>query len=161
MRRVFLEPRELDLARRLADRRQGSKHTPVNAKTYSRNNSPWEGHYMGLQGEIAVAKLVRFPINESISPDGDGSEPDLWWKRDRVEVKTTRYNPPIMKFDKLTDFEDDICFLCCMSSEGVIDVAGYIRRADFYDCHTQKDFGFGIRACVGQESLTTFDGHEF
>ena len=51
--RVFLEPHGEDLTKRSADRRQGSKHVPVNAK------------------------LVQLLINQSKAPAGYGDDWDL------------------------------------------------------------------------------------
>ena len=146
--RVLLEPREQVLAKRLADRRLGSKYVPVGEKSYTRNTSPWMSHYLGLQGEIAVSKLVEFPIGEFISPSGDGDEPDLYWGRRSVEVKSTKYAPPILKLDKLTDFVTDVCILCHIAEESVIDVYGWISRDEFFSCHKMQDFGYGGRATV-------------
>ena len=151
--RVLLEPREQVLAKRLADRRLGSKYVPVGEKSYTRNTSPWMSHYLGLQGEIAVSKLVEFPIGEFISPSGDGDEPDLYWGRRSVEVKSTKYAPPILKLDKLTDFVTDVCILCHIAEESVIDVYGWISRDEFFSCHKMQDFGYGGRATVEATGL--------
>ena len=146
--RVFLEPREQTLAKRLADRRLGSKYVPVGDKSYTRNTTPWESHYIGLQGEIAVGKLLRYPIGEFISPSGDGDEPDLFWGRRSVEVKTTKYSPPILKLDKLTDFVTDVLVLCYVAEESVIDIMGWVSKSDFFDKHRGRNFGYGERAIM-------------
>ena len=151
--RVFLEPREQVLAKRLADRRLGSKYVKVGEKSYTRNTTPWESHYIGLQGEIAVGKLLRYPIGEFISPSGDGDEPDLFWGRRSVEVKTTKYSPPILKLDKLTDFVTDVLVLCYLAEESVIDVMGWVSKSDFFDKHSSRNFGYGERAIVEEGGL--------
>ncbi len=151
--RVFLEPREQVLAKRLADRRLGSKYVKVNEKSYTRNTTPWESHYIGLQGEIAVGKLLRYPIGEFISPSGDGDEPDLYWGRRSVEVKTTKYSPPILKLDKLTNFVTDVLVLCYVAEESVIDVMGWVSKSDFFDKHRGRNFGYGERAIMEASGL--------
>ena len=85
---------------------------------------------------------------EFISPSGDGDEPDLYWGRRSVEVKTTKYSPPILKLDKLTDFVTDVLVLCYLAEESVIDVMGWVSKSDFFDKHRGRNFGYGERAIM-------------
>ena len=67
---------------------------------------------------------------------------DLW----KLNQPSTHHQ--YLKLDKLTDFVTDVCILCHIAEESVIDVYGWISREEFFSCHKIQDFGYGGRATV-------------
>ena len=158
METSLLTEREIELARRIADLRNAKNGSVPNYRE-TRKHGDWEIHFSGIRAEIAVCKIVNFPIDQHISYDGDSGSPDLYIGNYKTEVKSALYMPPILKFNRVTDFKSDIAILCyCPSAgskdESVVSIAGGVSRYKFSAEHYLNDFGQGVRACMDADKLS-------
>lgn len=158
---VPLSESELERARRIADIRN-SKNGQVPNYRETRQHSDWEIHYAGVRGEMAVCKVVNFPIDRHFSYNGDNGAPDAFYNGRSIEVKTPLYYPPILKFNSLTDLKADVAALCYApksgsEDEGVITIAGVVSREKFIRDHYIRDFGYGPRHCFNADEMVSFE----
>jgi hypothetical protein len=156
---VMLTEGEMERARRVADIRN-SKNNCVPNYREDRKTSDWDMHFLGVRGEMAVCKLFNFPLDEHFSFGGDNGSPDLYICGDmvRVQVKTAKWEPPILKLNSVDEFLCDIAILCSLvdknrRAQSVVGIWGYISRVAFQHRFKIHDFQYGPRATVTVEDL--------
>ncbi|HEY1861515.1 MAG TPA: hypothetical protein VGG61_14235 [Gemmataceae bacterium] len=110
-------------------------------------------HLVGVRSEYAVSKYCRVPFNLFIDLGGDNNAPDLWVGKRSVQVKCALYEPPILKFNSLEEFRQDLAVLTTAPAENEIKLYGWITRQGFQARYKTKDFGYGLRCTVGIEEL--------
>jgi hypothetical protein len=112
----------------------------------------FEGHYMGISGEFAVARYLNGYFDIMPKPKGDKHSADItigFDKKLRISVKTTKYSPPILKLNGLHEIEDATHLALCHYEEPKLTIHWVKSKKKFLDNMYKKDFGYGQRLCLG------------
>lgn len=146
---VKLTPEEVQDAEQLAIDREKDK---LKYKKQTKWKRVGESHRIGAIGEKAVSKILGVDVNREINPTGDAGF-DFVVDGETYEVKTTTYNPPYLRFNRMKDFNTDWAVLCHYIDAETINVVGKINKKDFEKKFFWRNFGFGTRVCVDTESM--------
>jgi len=149
---VFLTEAEMERARRIANTRNSKNGMVPNAR-HDKDQGDFEMHFLGARAEMGVCKMFNYPIDDAFSWGGDDKAPDLYVGELRVEVKSAKHTPPILKLDAITDFMSDAAVVCTVDGSRV-DVWGCVSRRRFSRDHYVRDFGYGPRACLNADALS-------
>ncbi len=149
-----LTPEDLQLASTLALRR--SRHK-AGTNVYGDGN--YTGHYIGVLGEIGFARLYNLEVDETERPGGDGgtdftavrtlySRPNELGDEEQqevtIDVQTTKYWPPILKYDERHPLTADYAIAAWTDGKDVV-IYGAVSREEFYELAEERDFGYGTR----------------
>ena len=123
-----------------------------------RNQTSEENHVLGLFAEVAVSRYLDAPFDESIYFGGDGGKPDIVLKNIKIEVRATKFYPPILKFNDLVTSQANVYILCRVgpldSLRSFVEIWGCVSKKRFLKEHTQQDFGYGSRFVMQAEQLS-------
>ena len=112
----------------------------------------FEGHYMGIAGEFAVARHLNGYFDVMPKPKGDKHSADIIIGVDgklRVSVKTTKYSPPILKLNGLHEIKDATHLALCHYQEPKLTIHWVKSKSNFLNNMYKKDFGYGERLSLG------------
>lgn len=153
---VNLTPAELIFAISLAEAISINKlHIPD--KIYDKNQNSFGTHYFGLLGEIAVARVLKVEINDTIFKSGDGGI-DLEYKGQSIQVKTVNaYKERFVYFNDINDFNADWVIGCSLINASAIEIMGFVSHNKFIKNMIVKNFGRGNRYCLPENQLTSID----
>jgi hypothetical protein len=130
----------------------------IKARHTDRRVSPGENgiaeHYCGLCGEASVAELFERPdlVDWSITKHGDPGI-DLIINGANIQVKTSRYSPPYMRFDidGSQALKDKVHFIvvCWIkirkAGQQDVEIWGWLHREEFRATCKVKNLGHGNR----------------
>jgi len=155
---VMLTEADMERVRRVAVARNAAKEGWPNYRVAA-DKGDLGLHLDGVRAELAVCKRFGFPLDESVSPDGDNGAPDLYVGELRVEVKAATHRPPIIKLNALTDFKADAMVLCFVHPwnsrmASVVELHGVVSRQKFMRDHRLRDFGYGKRVIMEAHELS-------
>lgn len=144
---VELSPEDMALAKEIASKRDGQK------KGYS-SSAYWNksSHYCGILGEIAYARHYGVPVDSNLDPLGDDGF-DLRILGLSIDVKTTKYSPPILKINSMDDMKSDMLALALVQGGCFIELCGFCDRERLKSRGYKHDFGYGERLCINQSDL--------
>lgn len=111
----------------------------------------FEGHYMGITGEFAVARYFNGYFDVMPKPEGDKHLSDVVVGRKgniRISVKTTKYNPPILKLNSMDEISDCTHLALCFFMEPKLRIQWVKSKSKFMKEMYIKDFGYGERFCL-------------
>lgn len=144
---------ELAYVQKMADERQAVK---MAAKVAVRDNSYRGGgnadlHFIGLLGEIAVARLVHGIIDLRSYLGGDSGQ-DMLIHGAKVEVKCLQ---GFLAFKSIGHFVSDIAVLVIhnKSDFSCLWVQGWVTKEEFVKNHFTDDFGYGMRPVMQPSAL--------
>ena len=147
---VILTDDEVFAAKSLADSRGAGKEAYASTNRWTADAGAY--HYHGILGEMAYAKQYNVEIDLSVSVDGDGGF-DLTILGMTVDVKTSNYNPPILKLNSIRDFESDLMALALRHDDRHIELCGFTDAKNLLKKFYTRDFGNGARVCLDAEHL--------
>lgn len=156
---VMLSEGEMELARRVASLRNNPKVEAGTTNHRVANRSDWRLHFDGVRAEVACGKYFGYPIDISFSFGGDDKRADLYVGEWRVEVKACTHQPPIVKFNALTDFVADVVVVAYVypvdhKLAANVELWGCCSRHRFAKAYSQRDFGYGERAILDPSLLS-------
>lgn len=154
---VLLRPIEIRLAINLGNQRCGAKPESI------RGNQTWNAvddraapHRIGAAGEIAVARLLKKPVDQRVLSGGDLED------FGGIEVKSSTYTGPGIELK--VPFKDylrkrpDVYILCRVHpSLKRVDVLGGITREKFDQVKVRKSYGYLDNWVVGVDQLDPLD----
>jgi hypothetical protein len=121
------------------------------------NQSDFGIHYIGMLGEIAVAKTIGTTVSAEITVGGDGGN-DMELHGQTIQVKTSSHanTPPprYLIFNNFEDFATDWAISCSIQSPTVVRIHGFVGRGKFRGLANQHNFGYGIRICLDEKHLS-------
>lgn len=115
------------------------------------SDSNMSGHLMAVQSEMAFSHLSGLPMDKRILAGGDLGwdfhAGDHW-----IDVKVTKYDPPILKLHPQRDFgkRANLYVLAMMQNSGLIYFCGFSTRKFLLNYGYSKDFGHGPRECLDE-----------
>lgn len=120
-------------------------------------------HYLGLKGEMAVARYYGVPFDRAAYLAGD-ARGDLVLGRSRVEVKNRQryliitspdeWEAPLAVLVNPFGCEADPCLRDgSRQDRRAIALVGWICREDFLRDARRRDFGYGPRLCVELDAM--------
>lgn len=126
-------------------------------KIYDKNQNSFGTHYFGLLGEIAVARVLKVQINDTIFKSGDGGI-DLEYKGQSIQVKTVNaYKERFVYFNNINDFNADWVIGCSLINASAIEIMGFASHGKFIKNMVVKNFGRGDRYSLSENQLTSID----
>lgn len=153
---VDLTGHDLELCEKLANQRH-EKNKEVTDRRITQSMSSWEIDFLGLLGEVAVAKYFELEVDKNHYPDGGDGGSDFSINGKRVDVKyTNRIYEPILMFPNINKFRSDIAILThqveyhCRHKVGI---AGWIDKKHFDRIKKTTDFGYGDTIYVTDSKL--------
>ena len=153
---VFLTEEEFELAQRIACIRNSKSGQVPNYKQSDKMDD-LTTHDRGALVEVAAGRVVGFPPDISFKMHGDNKKPDLYYRGLRLECKGATWDPPILKFDYVTDFVADVAILGYVDGSSKVVLAGCVRRNYFEIHHYIHDFGKGDRACMDAKNMAPIE----
>jgi hypothetical protein len=158
---VFLTDKEKELSQELAQKRFDNKR-----KGDKRNHGYASGIKPDLEGvmaEIAVAKHLQVPIDESIHEAGDPGY-DLVYEGCTLDIKHNQYrsNPHIC-FQNLSGFKSFKAHFCVLATtfKEAIEILGFISRLKFHKISQRRRFGRADLWSVHSNELQHIDFLDF
>lgn len=158
MKQILLNNSEIKALQELASWRcEGKTHLKTKSlmcsgrKDGSDYDKSFEGHYMGIVGEFAVARELNGYFDVMPKPKGDKHSADIIVGKDgsiRISVKTTKYSPPILKLNSLNEIKDATHIALCHYNEPKITIHWVKSKDKFMKNMYKKDFGYGERLCL-------------
>lgn len=145
---VTLTDEEVEFAAGVAVQRGEPKESYDSTRRWTDNY-----HFYGVLGELAYAKHYRVDMDCRVFVDGDGGA-DLVILGYEVDVKTTNYDPPILKLNSCKDFKADLLALAYRESDTKIHLFGFTNLRNMIMNGFSRDFGNGPRWCLAHENLT-------
>lgn len=155
---IVLNNLEITTLKKLASWRcEGKTHLKTKSlmcsgrKDGSDYDKSFEGHYMGVAGEFAVARYFNGYFDVMPRPEGDKHSSDIVVGRNgdiRISVKTTKYNPPILKLNSTNEILDCTHLALCHFNEPNITIHWVISKNKFMKNMYRKNFGYGERLCL-------------
>ncbi len=164
---VHLDSTDLLLAVHIAGMIRGVKQVQLassnvrNLKISSMDD--FQVQYIGLLGEVAVAKVLNIPVRADITTGGDGKV-DLMYAGMTIQVKTSTHAhlncERELIFNDRSDFPTDLAVSCSIQSVASVGIHGVISKRLFQNvCEDHPGFGKGPRVCVKNRHMT--DIHAF
>jgi len=161
---IILNREDIREAVEIAHGRNAPKAAAGIKPAFVGSTSTYDGHITGVLAELATAKYYGVEIDKSFYANrGDGHQPDIQFNGWGIEIKSTQYNPPILKFNQLRDFNSDVALLCYVDRQQMkvtsgekttIKLAGVVSRNKFLNTFYLKNFGHGDRYCLAAASMT-------
>lgn len=158
MKEIILNNSEIKALQELASWRcEGKTHLKTKSLMCSGRNGgsdydkSFEGHYMGIVGEFAVARELNGYFDVMPKPKGDKHSADIVIGVDgkmRISVKTTKYAPPILKLNSLNEIKDASHISLCHFKEPKLTIYWVKTKEKFMKNMYKKDFGYGERFCL-------------
>lgn len=147
MIKVILYASDIAQAYDLAHLRWEGKENFNSTRNYKKSKTSERVHQIGALGEVAVAKYYGWDIDALQRINGDKGS-DFVLRGKRIDVQTTSYNPPHLKYDAKHPFRADIAILVRMVTEDSYEIAGWITSEKFEQMNTTRDYGYGLRKFV-------------
>lgn len=117
-------------------------------------------HYLGMLGEMAVARVLGVPVREDVTRYGDGMV-DTEFRGETIQVKTSSHaalnRKRLVFFNSMDEFRARWLIACSIQSPSSVAIHGFISRQKFDRMKFPHDFGYGPRVCVDEESLAPID----
>jgi hypothetical protein len=160
---IILNREEIMEAVEIAHGRDAPKVAAGIKPSFGPGISNYDGHITGALAELAAAKYYGVEVdNKFYGESGDGHQPDITFNGWGIEIKSTQYDPPILKFNQLLDFNSDIALLCHVDRQQMkatageqitVNLAGVVSRNKFLNTCYRKSFGYGDRYCMAAASM--------
>ena len=160
---IILNREEIMEAVEIAHGRDAPKVAAGIKPTFGPGTSNYDGHLTGALAELAAAKYYGVEIDKTFyAESGDGHQPDIQFNGWGIEIKSTQYAPPILKFNQLRDFNSDVALLCFVDRQQMkatageqitVNLAGIVSRNKFLNTFYMKSFGYGDRYCMAAASM--------
>ena len=133
---IKLTDEDLDKAQGLASARwQLSRASGViNQRKDKRSDEDID--FLGIKGEIAVAKLFDIKVTFS----GIDTGIDLWWYGIGIDVKTTFHDSGHLLFKSKDAVKAPVLIMATEYSENKIRIPGWVKRKEFIENSKQRDF---------------------
>jgi hypothetical protein len=106
-----------------------------------------ESHFLGVVGEAAVSLFFGVRLNREFH-NGDRHAPDVVTGGIGIEVKTSKYAPPHLKFNDMKEFptSSNIAVMVHADSDKrVATLWGWIDRRRFAEDAEVRNYGYGRR----------------
>lgn len=149
---VSFNKEELDSCRKGANLRwQFARNSDLGRGLYVTDPERREGSnpdYLGIRGEMAVAKAFDLPFDPFRGMGVDNGI-DFFWNEISIDVKSTPYLTGKLMFGSVEKFKSDIAVLAIELQEDVYRVPGWIRKENF----AETSFSFNNALAVKQEDL--------
>ena len=164
---VHLDSTDLLLAAHIAGMIRGVKQVQLGASNVRNLKisamDDFQVQYVGLLGEVAVAKVLNIPVRADITTGGDGKV-DLVYSGLTIQVKTSTHAhlrcERELIFNDRSDFPTDVAVSCSIQSVATVGIHGVISKRLFQKvCEDHEGFGNGPRVCVKDRHMT--DIHTF
>ena len=121
-------------------------------RTLGDYDGTFEAHFLGVVGEYIVSKHLNgfFDFMPSIIGDKHKADIIVGIHGDvRIAVKTTKYDPPILKVNHMQEIEDCTHLALCHYKEPKATIH-WVKSKNYFLKHKFKqDFGYGERMCLG------------
>ena len=149
---VHFNKEELDSCRKGANLRwQFARNSDLGRGLYVTDPERREGSnpdYLGIRGEMAVAKAFDLPFDPFRGMGVDNGI-DFFWNEISIDVKSTVWITGKLMFKSVEKFKSDIAVLAIELEEDLYRVPGWIRKEDF----AETSFSFKNALAVKQEDL--------
>ena len=159
MQKIIFNKLEIEALKTLASWRcEGKTHLKTEALMCAGKegatdyDKSFEGHYLGVAGEFAVARHLNGFFDMMPKPKGDKHNADIIVGLNgklRVSVKTTKYSPPILKLNSLKEIDDASHLALCHYAEPTLSIFWVKSKKNFLNKMYKRDFGYGERLCLG------------
>ena len=131
---ISFSKEELDSCRKGANLRwQFARNSDLDRGLYVTDPERREGSnpdYLGIRGELAVAKAFDLPFDPFRGMGVDNGI-DFFWNEISIDVKSTPYLGGKLMFKSADKFRSDIAVLAIEVAEDVYRVPGWIRKENF------------------------------
>lgn len=142
---VTLTPEELAEIKENAEGRNVIKERRgIQTNKISDNLSDLLLHELEVKGQYAVSKYLGVPMDWSVCAGGN-KKPHFEVDGITMRVQTPTHHPPILKLNRLQDFDTDLMVVCMVREPAKIAIYGCVSRERFSREHMLKDFGKGKR----------------
>ncbi len=156
------EDETMDALRFIHKVRENKKQFQVVDKKFDKNNSSYSVNLMGRLGEVACARILGCPLDETISPSGDNGHDLFTVLGKTIQVKTSTLATLIFNSSEL--FVSDIAVLVQFFGdkqlphvESYFDIKGWITREEFLAKHSLYDYGYGTRLVMDANDLNRIE----
>jgi hypothetical protein len=138
--------------------RKNKKEYDVTDRKFDKNNSSYSVNLMGRLGEVACARFLGLPTDDTVTPSGDNGH-DLQTVLGRsIQVKTSTL--PQLIFNAPELFVSNLAVLVKFSGDkqlphvdSLFDVIGWTTRENFLANHYLHDYGYGTRLVMDANQL--------
>lgn len=138
--------------------RENKKQYEVTDRKFDKNNSSYSVNLLGRLGEVACGRILGLPLDETITPSGDGGHDLVTPLGKNIQVKTSTLDKLI--FNAADLFVSDMAVLVQFFGDkqlphvdGEFILKGWIDRETFLDKHYNHDYGYGIRLVMDADQL--------
>jgi len=122
----------------------------VNKRIDGTKRDDLEIEYLGIKGECAVSKALDLSWSPfHLGTDGGA---DMWSGKHSIDVKTAFKNANYLLFRNIKSFKADIAILC-KELDDLIEIVGWVARAEFIAEHKMIDLGYGQVAALHKDNL--------
>jgi hypothetical protein len=160
MIRIELTPEELTKLYRNAVNRDAPKNARGIKAPNTFKKTTLELHLLEVTGQYAVSKYLDEPMDWSIKMAGNKTGIHLYASGFSLCVQTPSYHPPILKFNRASDFTADLAVLCYQADQNIVDIHGCVSRERFLREHLKQNFGHGNRLTMPSWNLTSIEEFE-
>lgn len=146
-----------DLAHARNDKKE---HAGVTSRKFDDTKSELQAHYEGIEGELAVAKALKLPVDEASSLKGDSGFDLRTPQGFTIEVRrrTKRGWAFALNSDSVCDFKADIGVLVWPGEKAdELDVCGWTTRVHFALKAKKANYNHGERLVLEQSDLFPMD----
>lgn len=113
-------------------------------------------HFVGMLGEVAVAKALGVPLRTDQTTGGDGCV-DLVVDGQRVQVKTSSWaslpRERLVIVERAEELQAEWLVSCAVKWPTTVEIHGFISRLRFLRTAFRHDFGYGAKLCVKADAL--------
>ena len=152
MIKIILYAEDIAKAYAIANSRWKGKEDFGSTRNYRKSKTSERVHQIGALGEVAVAKYYGWDVDILPRIKGDNGSDFLFCGK-HIDVQTTSYNPPHLKYDTNHQFRADVAILVRRVTEDSYEIAGWITAEIFEQHNTTRDYGYGLRKFVTPSDL--------
>lgn len=153
---IDLTGHELEKCDILAKMRNTKKEN-VKSRRIDQNRSDYDIHFMGLLGEMAVAKYLGIGVDVNHNINGGDKGNDFIYQGKKVDVKyTDEIDNPLLVFNNLYRFKSTFAILTRPVEKHCrhrVLIEGWTDKHHFRELAFKKDFGYGNRCCLERQNL--------